>query len=241
VAGVWVNLLGATTPELINSSLPRDTAGGGLASRIIFVYESAKGKTIPFPFIGPREMELRKKLTTDLEHIHLMVGKMKPTEGYLKEWANWYTVEHPAEEKVFDTYNLAPYYERRQTHVQKLSLILSASRLDGNMVVRKQDFKRAKEILEATEVNMPKAVSGIGRSPISEVIPRVIEYCGLQKEVTFNDLVQKFHQDATFVELESVVKTLEMMGVVTRNITGQGHVIKYLGREKRKNSEQNLP
>ena len=44
IDGVYVSLFGATTPELIRTTLPLDAIGGGLTSRMIFVYEPNKGK-----------------------------------------------------------------------------------------------------------------------------------------------------------------------------------------------------
>ena len=49
ITGVWVNLIGATTPELIQSSLPMEAIGGGLTSRIIFVYADGPGKLVVIP------------------------------------------------------------------------------------------------------------------------------------------------------------------------------------------------
>jgi hypothetical protein len=49
IHGVWVNLIGATTPELLQSALPLDAIGGGLTSRMVFVFEETKGKIVPAP------------------------------------------------------------------------------------------------------------------------------------------------------------------------------------------------
>ena len=42
IIGVYVNLIGATTPELLQTALPRDAIGGGLTARMIFVFETKK-------------------------------------------------------------------------------------------------------------------------------------------------------------------------------------------------------
>ena len=47
IVGVWVNLIGATTPSLIQTALPMDAIGGGLTSRIIFVCEQNKKRIVP--------------------------------------------------------------------------------------------------------------------------------------------------------------------------------------------------
>ena len=46
ITNLWVNLIGATTPELLRSTLPKDAIGGGLTGRMIFVFETKKGLSI---------------------------------------------------------------------------------------------------------------------------------------------------------------------------------------------------
>ena len=45
--GVCFNLLGATAPDWLQSMLPQEAVGGGFTSRVIFIVEDKKGKTVP--------------------------------------------------------------------------------------------------------------------------------------------------------------------------------------------------
>ena len=55
IDNVWVNILGGTTPGLLQSTIPVDAIGSGLTSRMVFVYADKKGKVIPTPFTTPEE------------------------------------------------------------------------------------------------------------------------------------------------------------------------------------------
>ena len=64
IVGVFLNLVGATTPDLIRSSMPVDTIGTGLPSRMIFVYEHRIRYRVACPFFTITEegQNLRKDL-----------------------------------------------------------------------------------------------------------------------------------------------------------------------------------
>ena len=90
ILGVWVNMIGATTPDLVKTALPQDAIGGGLSSRIIFIYEEKKGKVVPFPFLQDGHFELGEKLEHDLNEIHLMAGDFRFTEDFMEVIScNW--------------------------------------------------------------------------------------------------------------------------------------------------------
>jgi len=89
IKGVWVNLIGATTPELIQTSMPQDAIGGGLTSRMIFVYEQRKGKLVIVPGLSEKERELLEHLTLDLDKIHMLRGDFQITEGFLEMFSDW--------------------------------------------------------------------------------------------------------------------------------------------------------
>jgi len=74
IVNIWVNLIGATTPELIQSTMPRDAIGGGLTGRMIFVHAERKGKTVIYPMKSPEGLELEKVLSIDLEAISMLLG-----------------------------------------------------------------------------------------------------------------------------------------------------------------------
>lgn len=219
IIGVWVNLIGATTPHLIRNTMSLDAIGGGLTSRIIFVYEERKGRICPTPFLSARCIELKQKLKLDLERIHLMSGSFSFTEEFLELWTQWYTSTET--NKPFDNELFAGYMERRPTHIMKLSQILSAARSD-EMIITADDLRKAITLLEATEIKMPRVFSGVGSSSIAELVPRAMAFIGNKRRVTRQEFSRFFMQDADHKQLDLLIRSLKEMGYIEIVVNEQG-------------------
>lgn len=222
ITGVWVNLIGATTPELLQTTLPRDAIGGGLTSRMIFVFEPKKGKVVPTPFLSPEERELGRLLLDDLQQVCAMYGEFKVTEDFIDNYIPWY-VKYSEDPPIFADYRFSGYIERRPMHLLKLSMICSASRTNDRLITR-ADFNRALEILERTEYRMPQTFSGVGKNVNSEMLQRVMTTMSVVGTIEFGDLLAKFYQDLDKFTLEKIIEALILMEVV--------EPIKYSGTKK---------
>lgn len=208
IQGVWLHMIGATTPELLQSSLPRDAIGGGLTSRIIFVYEDKKAKSVPFPFPTMEEIELGVALEDDLQSILSLTGKFTISEDFLEYYADWYvrqSIAPPFEHVLF-----RPYFERRATHAMKLSMIMSASR-SNSRVITALDLQKSISLLEETEIKMPNTFSGIGKAEKADVMAPVMAYLADHKRVDYRQLLKAFYFDADNEELKRIVATLVEM------------------------------
>jgi hypothetical protein len=228
IIGVWVNLMGATTPELLQTTLPQDAIGGGLTSRIIFVYEHKKGKTVPAGFLSKEEIELKRQLSIDLDRVCMLTGDFTVTGPYLEKYIEWYSKYDEASSHT-DDYRFAGYYERKPTHLRKLSMVMSASR-GNSRVIDVVDFDRALYILETTEKKMPYTFSGVGKSNSAEVTQRVIATMSLVKEIEFGDLLRRFYQDIDKFSLEKVIEALVAMKTVKVDYEGQARIIRYIDK-----------
>lgn len=229
IIGVFVNIFGATTPELIQTTMPMDAIGGGLTSRIIFVFEERRGKVVPTPFLNEEELKLWENLYYDLERIHLMSGKFRVSSKFLDKWVEWYIVQE--DNPPFSDERLSGYIERRPTHLMKLGIIVSASRSD-KMVITGEDFDKARSILEATERKMPRAFRGVGRSAVAELIPRIMAFIANKKEVELSELMRQFQRDIDRYTLEDrVIKTLKLSGYITDVLRDSKTYIIYKGAE----------
>lgn len=205
IIGVWVNLFGATTPSLLQTTLPLDAVGGGLTSRMIFVYEAKKGKVVPVPFLTEEQESLRPKLIHDLESIHIMKGQFKYASDFVDYYVNWYTQQ--TDSPPFKDDRFEGYIERRANHILKLSMIYSASR-SGEMYLRELDIRRAIETLKLAEVKMPAAFAGVGRSPTASLVGRLNAMLEIETEISVDHLHAHFIHDATAREVDSVIDSL---------------------------------
>jgi len=228
ITGVWVNLIGATTPDLLQTTLPRDAIGGGLTSRMIFVFEQKKWRTVATPFLSKEERELRTLLVKDLERISMMAGEFKVTEGFIDRYVPWY-MAYSEGPPPFDDYRFSGYFERRPTHLLKLCMICCASRTD-KMEMTEADFDNALRILELTEQKMPYTFSGVGKSTTADVMQRVIGVLKVKKIMTFSALMSQFYQDVDKLMLEKLIDTLILMKQVDVTYEGKERIVKYIGK-----------
>jgi len=224
IIGVWVNLVGATTPELLQSTLPRDAIAGGLTARMIIVFAPKKYKTVVIPFETEKERTLRKHLISDLEKISMMCGEFKVTDGFIEQWSDWYTKQD--QKPPFDDVRLAGYIERRPIHVLKLSMIMSASR-SSSMVLEEQDIVNAINCLTVVERGMPKAFSGVGKSKISDILTRVLSFISVRKEVSLEELMINNYFDVDSIEMQRIILTLKDMGTVVEIVKGNKTYLRF--------------
>lgn len=231
IIGVWVNLIGATTPDLIRTALPQDAIGGGLASRMIFVYEENKGKTVAAPFLTPADMQLQKDLTVDLEDIYATSGMMLVTDEFIDEWVKWYTAQDA--NPPFTHANFSGYVARRPNHVLKLCMVLAASEnsrsIDGSSIlITERILERAVDLLERTEMKMPRTFMGYGRADDAEVLSRMMDVIAKAKKVTRARMMQIFYADlGSVTKLDAMIEAMVSMQFISTVVKGSQTWLEY--------------
>lgn len=217
ISGVFLNLLGATTPDLLRTALPLDAIGGGLTSRMLFIYEENKGKKVALPFQSDEDKRKMEDLYRDLEEIHKMKGQFTVTPGFLSDYEYWYMNE--AEKIGTPLPKLAGYVERRPTHLLKLCQIMAASR--GTMVIDKIDMLRARANLMSIEPGMASVFGGIGASPVAPYIQKIISEVALSGPQPMRLMYKMFASDISYTNFEDMFKMIRGMGYLLINRNGQ--------------------
>lgn len=233
IQGVCFNLLGATAPDWLQSIIPEEAVGGGFTSRVIFVVEENKGKTVPKHVLTEEEEILKQALYEDLGRIHNLTGPFRFDDNAEKRYIAWYEeVEGQAAKGnvPIDDPRFAGYCDRRATHLRKLCMVMSASRGD-DMLLIEDDFDKALSVMTAAEVKMHKTFGGLGRSQYSAVTEKVLNYIISCKQVKRSVLMRAFYRDVDSGTLKIIEEVLQQMKVVKLSIdTGSGEVIyTYIG------------
>jgi energy-coupling factor transporter ATP-binding protein EcfA2 len=232
VVGVWVNLFAGTTPDAIQASLPIESIGGGLTSRIIFVVEEKRGKLVVVPTKTEREMQLQQKLVYDLEAINRLSGIMQYTEGFLKIYSDWcyYADGHrPFQDKKFDG-----YCGRRRKHLITLAMVCCASHSD-EMIITSEDIDRAIELLAEVEIKMGKVFKGMGRSGTADLLNDAITFVANSAvaDIPLFQFARYFEGDMDKIEMDRVITTLEAMNLIkVIKSPGVGITLHIIGFEK---------
>lgn len=200
IDNMWFNLIGATTPESLMASLPQEAVGGGLSSRIIFVYESKKGKPVHIPAnvnttlwekhddygSDTKLIEMRTALKEELGRIHMLRGEFLTTGEFGSEWIKF--KDYHENNPLFENTPLSPYDARRQTHILKLCMILSASRTD-EMIITETDLARSINIISKAEKRMLHTFKGVGGSPIAALQANLLRIILTEKSVLFSKVM----------------------------------------------------
>ncbi len=217
---IWVNIIGATTPDLIRTSFPIDAVGSGFTSRVIFVYEEKKGRVVAFPAMSERERQLGGILQYDYDLIASLRGDFVVTQDFRELWETYYT---NAENMRFfpEAYNrfFGGYIERRGIHLLKLSMILNASRTNS-MQINALDLNRALKLLEWTEQKMYKTFAGLGRGKDASVYEGMCVLLSRENELSFAQLCAPFRGDLDYNTLKATANSLVSMGVATMTLKG---------------------
>lgn len=195
VENPWINIIACTTPAWVAGNFPEYVIGGGFTSRCLFVYAEEKEKYVAYPSleIPPDFLETQALLVQDLEHIsNNVIGPYQLTpQAY--EWGKaWYEYHYKNKPDELDDDRFSGYLARKQTHIHKTAMILSASRHD-DMTIEEEDLKMASYMVTDLERDMQKVFSRIGRTAQSVQAERFIRFIQRQGVVSFAQAYQYIH------------------------------------------------
>ena len=195
VEGPWINMVAATTPHWIADNMPTATIGGGLTSRMIFVYGDRKEKYIAFvdEHVSDTDPGTAKALQEDLIEISKnLCGPFVITETARKWERERYESFWKTTVLSMNSDTLEGYAARKQTHIFKTAMVLSASRSDAR-TIEVEDLQLATTMLETLEPDMQKVFSKIGRTEDSIQAERFIEFIHKKGTVTYEEAYGMIH------------------------------------------------
>lgn len=152
----FLNFLACTTGKWL-AKQNKYIEGGGLFSRIIFLYAEEKARLIALP-TGGHDKVLRKKLVADLRRIAKIRGDfiLSPEA---KEWMiDWYEKLWKNPPALIAGSEFEGYRARRQTHLLKVSMVVSAARSD-EMEISLSDIRTAANMLIMSEASLQEVYS----------------------------------------------------------------------------------
>jgi len=169
----WVHIIGGTTPAWMERNFPEYLVGGGLTSRIIFVYAEEKRQYIPYPadLIIDADFDKQKEdLIHDLRLMANLYGTFTLTPQ-AKEWGSAWYIKHWKDKRPIHLISsrYGGYISRKQTHIHKLAMVLSAAKRD-DLVIGLDELMDAAVFITKLEKDMNKVFSSIGVSDTAKNI-----------------------------------------------------------------------
>lgn len=217
-----VNLIACTTPAWIMDNFPTYLIGGGFTSRCIFVYVDEKATEIAWPdeHVVRNHAEMAQLLVQDLEHISLLAGEFQLSIE-AREWGReWYHQHLTEDMKRMHGPMLMGYAGRKQSHMVKLSMILSASRSD-DLIISIDDIQTAAAMLTDLEPDMQKVFSNIGLSERSGNVDKMLQYVKKKGRVPYKEVYsQVYMYFPSGKEFEEVFRGAIQSGILSIKTEG---------------------
>lgn len=206
-----LNMIACTTPSWIAENVPQYLIGGGLTSRMLFVYAEEKAQYIAYPqdHIPKDYAQRQQKLIRDLERISQLKGEFILTPEAKKWGTDWYRHFYEVEAKKIDKTLLGGYIARKQTLTHKVAMVLSASRGDS-LVIDADLLNRAIMLVTKLEENMPLVYSKIGMEKGANASQQVLAFLDrYDGEAPFALLYRYMHK--LYPDVQEFEKVLEGM------------------------------
>jgi hypothetical protein len=211
VEAPWINLLACTTPSWIATNMDQLATSGGLTSRTIYVFAEAKANYIAYlDEYAPTGLEqLKADLTHDLEHMAVNLAgpfTISPEarswgrQWYEDLWTKHYSIDAPDWSKG--------YIARKQTHVHKLAMILSASRNDS-MRITQDDLQLADQMLLSIETDLAKVFAKVGKSDEALAAAKILEFVTRRITCPYEEALKFVHSELpNFHDFEGILNGL---------------------------------
>ena len=216
VENPWINLIACTTPAWIAGNFPEYMVGGGFTSRTIFVYADAKQKYVAYPGLRvPANLDQQaENLISDLTHISMLTGEYKLTSRAVEWGEAWYHQHYSERAANLDLDRFGGYIARKQTHVHKLAMVLSAAQSDS-MLITPEHLQVAHSMITDLEPDMQFVFSKIGRSDASLHAERLVSFVAAKGTATFQEAYRHVHSHFSRMrDFEDVLSGLVRAGFI---------------------------
>lgn len=232
----WINIIACTTPSWISGNFPEYMIHGGFASRTIFIYADRKQKRVAYPSrIRPPEiLELEKTLVADLRQMSKLVGEMKLTEEAFSYGEEWYNQHMDFVETTNPEDRLGGFYARKQTHIHKLAMVISASRRD-TLTIEKTDLEASVRLVDSIEAAIPKVFSKITSQEArgTGIVLALIDHYG---RLSQRQAFQKLLEQMSYRDFMSAIQACVAAGRLRSSIEN-GEAILVSVKKERENAQ----
>jgi hypothetical protein len=209
-----LGMLAGSTLDWIRTALPADAVGGGLTSRIIFVYVDKAPPPVHRPSVSMAQRETMVKMTEVLGQIHNARGPIAVSDDAWEydesEYMEW------SKSSFFLNPMLSGYASRRQGHAFRVAMALSASEspLRGQISVERRHLAAAYDLLRATEVTIPRIIMLLTCSEKGAIGELLMEYARSAGTagMLYSDLLRSVSHKVTAREFDDVLATLSRSG-----------------------------
>lgn len=213
----WLNIIACTTPTWLRVNFPEHHVGGGLTSRIIFVYADQKRKFVAYPrrawersgMTIQEHGELGIRLAEELAEIATLKGPMSLTDEAIEWGEQWYMELQNKRPKHLASSRFDSYLARKQTHLHKLAMVLTAAdkELAPRMEITADMLKKCDAILIDVERDMLKVFESIGLVDEAKQRSEITAFLRMHNDMRIEDLYRLCSSIMKQADFEASVKS----------------------------------
>jgi len=183
---VCLTLLGASTPDWMQSMLPQDAFQGGFMSRLLLVTKPVEWN-IRIPDPPPAPQGLRGKILEELIDIGQVAGRMQWTQEAKDFFEEWYT---SLGEREVVPGPVAAARERMQDHLLRLAILLQLAETKKKLVLEKHSIELALKILNTIGEETDPILEYIATEPRMRSAQFILETLRKHKRLTEAELLK---------------------------------------------------
>ena len=218
IANPFLNIIAATTPDSLANALPSTAIGGGLTSRIIFIWAEGKRRKVDVPEKPPAI--IKSNLVKDLVVISRISGGYSFSPEGREWWSKYYQAfDETDPNRICKDPAFRGWYSRKPLFILKLATILTAS-TTSTQLVGPPALDRALLYLEEAERTMTKTFSAVGRSAVTADVDMVRRVIKTYQLISENALLQMVWRDVDSKKFDTVIHTILRSGEVSRKYQG---------------------
>lgn len=216
ISNPWMNIIGCVTPAWLRENFPTYLIEGGLTSRIIFVFADKKRKLVPYPadvINLSKYASYSAALIEDLRDIASMQGQFS-FDKQAKDWGEaWYQRHWTQQVELSHGARYSGYQARKQTHLHKLAMVLSASR-SSDMVIQLDDMIGAERMLKVHEQHLDEVFRTVGLPDTGKQSLEVLAVIKAAGAITMQQLMHFLTDRMNSKQLDEVIATLTRSGAI---------------------------
>lgn len=215
IVNPWLNIAACTTPGWLSDNMTRKLLRSGFASRPVFIYETDQVKDVPYPSLAvPNCGEMRgieNSLMERLLQIADYAGEFKMTkEAY--EWGSAWYMGYRKTLRDMSSDQEAAFYERKQTHLHKLAMVISASRGDFPYI-RPEHLMEADLRLTELDPDVKKIFGFVGQTKLTQAASEILGVVQRLKSIRKSDLYRDhFFRTMDVNEFDVALRSVQASG-----------------------------
>lgn len=221
VVNPWLNIGAGCAPAWIAQNFTKQLIGSGFASRPIFVYSERPEKDVAYVNrVAPscaQIAELEATLQSRLNEYANLAGPFELTEEAYEWGTTWYEA-YRIQLRAMGSEVEAGFYERKQTHLHKLAMVLCVAR-GGFPLITRDDLEEADRQLELIDVDVRTIFGLVGQSKMSQASNELLMVMRKRPSIKKKELFRRYFF-RTLDEKEFEAAFLSVLGAGYVKISG---------------------